>query len=202
MTRIGVPEKQLDTPATRTLTECVEEDDPIEGCRRKDPGAQWCLFQRYRDRVYSMALFMCRNTADAAEITQDVFLKVFTNLDHFLGESKFETWLYRIVANTVNDYGRRSRRRLIRESVFWQRRETLHSPSLVEKQSQDQIDETVRSVVASLPEKLRVCIVLRYVEDLSYEEIASVLGIPAGTVAARLSRAHKMLAVKLVSVKR
>lgn len=178
-----------------------QDDDLIEGCRRRDPDAQYRLFHLHRNRVYSMALFLCRNSADAAEITQDVFLKVFLNLDQFLGDSKFETWLYRIVANAVSDYGRKLRRRFLRESLFL-RHHRNGAPSMEEEHERRQIDEAVRLAVASLPEKLRVCVVLRYVEDLSYQEITAVLGCPPGTVAARLSRAHRMLAMKLAKVRR
>ena len=150
--------------------------------------------------MFSIALFLCRNAADAADITQEVFLKLFLNLREFSGNSKFETWLYRIVANTAADHGRKLRRRLIREAVFWWHR-PVRTPSIEETQVRRQIDESVRSAVASLPDKLRVCIVLRYVENLGYDEIADVLGCPSGTIAARLSRAHRMLALKLAKVK-
>lgn len=178
-----------------------QDDDPISGCRRGDPDAQYRLFHIYKDRVYSMALFLCRNSADAAEITQEVFLKAFLNLDQFLGDSKFETWLYRIVANAVSDCGRKLRRRLVRESLFWWQQKNRET-SIEDRQARREIDEAVRSAVASLPEKLRVCIVLRYLEDRSYEEIASILRCPPGTVAARLSRAHRMLALKLAKMHR
>jgi len=176
-------------------------DDSIEGCRRRDSDAQHRLFNIYRNRVYSMAMFLCGNSADAEEITQDVFLKVFLNIDQFLGNSKFETWLYRIVANTVSDHGRKFRRRSLRESLFsWRQGE--YAPSTEERLVQSQVDEAIRSAVASLPQKLRVCVVLRYVEDLSYEEIAAVLCCPPGTVASRLSRAQRMLAVRLARLKK
>jgi RNA polymerase sigma-70 factor, ECF subfamily len=193
----------LGHPGTKIVSANVAEqdDDLIEGCRRRDPDAQHRLFCIYKDRVYSMALFLCRNSADAAEITQEVFVKVFLNLDQFVGDSKFETWLYRIVTNAVSDYGRKLRRRFLHEHLFWRHQKNL-VPSMEEKRAESQIEETVRSAVASLPEKFRVCVVLRYVEDLSYQEIAALLGCPPGTVAARLSRAHRILALKLTKVKR
>ena len=179
----------------------AEEDDPIAGCRRGDTGAQRRLFGMYKDRVYSMAVFLCKNPTDAAEITQEVFLKVFSGLAQFRGESKFETWLYRIVANTWRDYTRKSRRSLLLDSAFW-RDQGSHAVSVVEQLAQTQTDEAVRSAIASLPEKFRLAVVLRYVEELSYNEIAAALGCPPGTVAARLTRAHKMLALKLTRLRR
>jgi RNA polymerase sigma-70 factor (ECF subfamily) len=178
-----------------------EEDDAIEGCRRGDPDAQRRLFDDYQHRIFSIALYLSSNAADAAEITQDVFLKVFASLPQFRGEAKFETWLYSIVANTARDHGRRLRSFLFRDSAFWRSRPD-RVPSVEEQHDQHQVDEAVRSAVASLPEKLRLPVVLRYVEDLSYGEIGEVMNLPPGTVAARLSRAHALLARKLERVRR
>lgn len=176
--------------------------DPIEGCRRGDPDAQHRLFHVYKDRVYSLALLLCRNSADAAEITQDVFLKVFQSLDQFRGDSKFETWLFRIVVNAASDHHRRMRRQFLRESGFWWNQRILSRATEQGPGAASTVDEAVRKAVRSLPPKLRVCVVLRYVEALSYEEIAATLDCPSGTVAARLSRAHRLLARKLASLKK
>jgi RNA polymerase sigma-70 factor, ECF subfamily len=178
-----------------------EHDGPVEGCRRGDPDAQRRLFDEYRHRVFSIALYLSKNAADAAEITQDVFLKVFASLPQFRGEAKFESWLYRVVVNATRDYARKSRSFLFRDSTFWRGR-SHRVPSVEEQHAQNQIDEAVRSAVASLPEKLRLPVVLRYVEELTYEEIGEVLNLPPGTVAARLSRAHALLARKLERVRK
>ncbi|HZS46082.1 MAG TPA: sigma-70 family RNA polymerase sigma factor [Blastocatellia bacterium] len=185
-----------------TETEAIsKEDDPVEGCRRNDPDAQRRLFNLHKDRVYSLAMFLSKNPADAAEITQEVFLKVYSGLSHFRGEAKLETWLYRIVTNTCSNHARKYRSILSLDFAFWSGR-TERVVSAEEELAKRQIDETVRAAVASLPEKLRVPIVLRYVEDLSYEQISEVLNCPAGTVAARLNRANKMLVQKLAKLRR
>jgi RNA polymerase sigma-70 factor, ECF subfamily len=179
----------------------AEHDDVIDRCRRGDPVAQHHLFSLHKDRVYSLAMFLCRDDSDAAEITQDVFVKVFSNISQFRGEAKFETWLYRIVANTALDYARRSSRLLFFGATFWSQQPD-HAVSLEQRRAHSQLEERVRMAIASLPEKLRLPVVLRYVEDLGYEEISAVLKVPSGTVAARLSRAHKLLASKLASLKK
>jgi RNA polymerase sigma-70 factor (ECF subfamily) len=179
----------------------AEKDDLVEGCRRKDPDAQRLLFERYKSRVFRLAMFISRNSADAAEITQDVFFKLFSGLPGFRGEAAFDTWLYRIVSNACRDHARKSRRFLLLDSLFWSSRAgQVMAPA--RGLSLDQAREVVRSAIASLPEKFRIPIVLRYVEDLSYEEISKVLECPSGTVAARLSKAHKMLAEKLARLRR
>jgi RNA polymerase sigma-70 factor (ECF subfamily) len=179
----------------------AEEDDLVEGCRQQDPDAQRLLFQRYKSRVFRLAMFISRNSADAAEITQDVFIKVYSGLPQFRGEAAFDTWLYRIVSNACRDHARKSRRFLWLDSAFWSSRANQVVPP-EHGLSLEQAREVVRSAIASLPEKFRIPVVLRYVEDLSYEEISKVLGCPSGTVAARLSRAHKMLAGKLAKLRR
>lgn len=179
----------------------AEENDLVEGCRQQDPDAQRLLFQRYKSRVYRLAIFMSRNSADAAEITQEVFIKVYSALPQFRGEATFDTWLYRIVSNACRDHARRSRRFLLLDFAFWSSRARQEAPP-EHGLSLNQVREVVRSAIASLPEKFRIPVVLRYVEDLSYEEISKVLHCPPGTVAARLSRAHKMLAGKLARLRR
>lgn len=177
----------------------AEAANLIDGCRRGEVVAQYSLFSMYKDRVFSLAIYLCKDAADASEITQDVFVKVFANLSDFRGTSKFETWLYRIVINTVNDHARRWRRFLFLDSEFWNR-QPIHAASVEEVYAHAQVQERVRSAIASLPQRFRAPVVLRYIEELSYEEIAVVLKCPPGTIAARLNRAHKLLASKLASL--
>jgi RNA polymerase sigma-70 factor (ECF subfamily) len=179
----------------------AEEDDLVERCRKQDPDAQRLLFERYQSRVFRLAMFMSRNSADAAEITQDVFFKLYSGLPQFRGEATFDTWLYRIVSNACRDHARKSRRFLLLDSAFWSSRTSQVVPP-EHGAGPNGTREVVRSAIASLPEKFRVPVVLRYVEDFSYEEISKVLDCPSGTVAARLSRAHKMLAGKLARLRR
>lgn len=179
----------------------ADEGDLVERCRKQDPEAQRRLFQRYRSRVFRLAMFMSRNSADAAEITQDVFFNVYSGLPRFRGEATFDTWLYRIVRNACRDHARKSRRFLLLDSAFWSSR-TSQVVAPEHGAPSNGAREVVRSAIASLPEKFRIPVVLRYVEDLSYEEISEVLDCPPGTVAARLSRAHKMLAGKLARLRR
>jgi RNA polymerase sigma-70 factor (ECF subfamily) len=126
---------------------------------------------------------------------------VFSGLPRFRGEAKFDTWIYRIVSNACQDHARKSRRCLFLDSAFWSSSASQAAPP-EHRTLPNGTREVVRSAIASLPEKFRVLVVLRYVEGLSYEEISKVLDCPAGTVAARLSRAHKVLAGKLARLRR
>jgi RNA polymerase sigma-70 factor (ECF subfamily) len=159
----------------------------LDACRRGDREAFGTLFDLCRDRVYAIALHYTGEPAAAADVTQDVFIRLFSRLTQFRGQCAFMTWLYRIVANAALD-DRRSRARLTSLD------EAVATPSVKAMQVDDverrQSASHVRAALATLRPKLRIALVLRYVEDLSYEEIGEVLGTSTGTVASRLSRAH------------
>ena len=173
----------------------------IEGCRRGDPEAMRAFWLAYKDRVYSVALHFFRDDqAIAQDITQDVFIKLFARLQTFRHESEFTTWLYRLVANACMDEQRRRKR----WSFFG---DAISDTAVAAAPSNDtpaddlfvnrEIAEEVKAAVASLTPKLRIVILLRYFDDLSYEEMAVALDCSAGTVASRLNRAHQGLARKL-----
>ena len=169
----------------------------IEACQRGDSDAFRLVFEAYKDRVYSIALcFFDGNEATAKDITQDVFLKLMTTISQFQNRSEFSTWLYRLVTNACLD-----RKRSLRRFLFFSDTRELELPdrrsSLEHKYIQRELENSVRKVVAGMKPRLRITILLKYFEDLSYEEIATVLGCSAGTVASRLNRAHRILARKL-----
>ena len=177
------------------MIEREEQTDIIEACKRGDRATFQLLFEAHKDRVYSIALHYGSDPAMAHDITQQVFLKLFTTIDQFRQDSEFATWLYRIVANACVDE-QRKRKRFV---PFSPEVEVKDSGA----RSQDQIyhrrqlAESVRGAIAELSPKLRMPILLKYVEGLSYDEIADALGCSIGTVSSRLNRGHKLLATKL-----
>jgi len=184
--------------ATREQPQVKESIDArtIAACQRGDRHALRVLFDEYKDRVYSIAVYaLGGDETAAADVTQQVFLKLMTRINQFRGDSEFATWLYRMVVNTCRDEQRKVRRFLPLADLV------LAKPSSRETQmkryANREIAERVQTAVASLKPKLRWPIVLKYSEELSYEEIATVLGCSKGTVASRLNRAHKALAKKL-----
>lgn len=158
----------------------------LEACRRGDRDAFGQLFDLCRDRVYAIAVHYTGEPAAAADVTQDVFIRLFSRVTQFRGQCAFMTWLYRIVANAALDY-RRSRARLapLDEAV----RTSVNAMQLDDVERRQNAGQ-VRAALATLRPKLRIALVLRYVEELSYEEIGEVLGASPGTVASRLSRGH------------
>jgi len=167
------------------------DSDLLAGCQRGEPEAQRRVYQRYRDRVYSIALrFLRGDEAAAADVTQQAFLKAFRAADRFRGEARLSTWLYRIVANTCLDELRRHRR----FRLFGDLPPALH-PVAPPADAGGQPE--VLAAVDRLSPPLRLAVLLRYYDDLSYAEIAVALECTPGTVASRLSRAHAILARSL-----
>lgn len=168
-------------------------DDVLEACGRGDREAFACLFEASKDRVYNLALRLSGDPSEAADVTQDVFLKLLTRVGQFRGGARFETWLHRVVVNVFLDRARARRRLVPLEG-------SVRSDPGPEPDRDAQRAETARLVargVAGLDEKLRLPLVLRFVGGLSYDEIAAVLDLPMGTVASRLSRALRELAASL-----
>jgi RNA polymerase sigma-70 factor, ECF subfamily len=171
--------------------------ETLEACRAGDRDAFRAVHDIYKDRVYSIAFYFFHGDAGAAsDVTQQVFLKLITAIRQFRGEAEFSTWLYRMVVNACMDAAR-SRR----TDTAATDRSRLEAVATAGSQEEDyaraQMAGSVRAAVAALPAKFRAAVLLRYFEDLSYEEMASALHCSIGTVASRLSRGHKMLAERL-----
>jgi len=179
------------------MTKHIIDDRTVEACRRGDREAFRVLFEAHKDRVYSIALcFFDGNDAVAKDITQEVFLKLMTTISQFQNRSEFSTWLYRLITNTCLD-----RKRMLRRFLpFGDARDHAvpdRGKSIEDRYIQHEIELAVRKVIAGMKPKLRITILLKYFEDLSYDEIAAALGCSKGTVASRLNRAHQILSRKL-----
>ena len=174
----------------------------VEACRNGDRDAFRALYEAYKDKVYSICLYYFHGDAGAAaDAAQQVFLKLMTNIVQFRGESEFSTWLYRLVVNTCTDGARRAKARA-RETDSAE----LAQVAVAESQEDDfgagaEGGNAVQEALSALPPKFRLPILLRYFEDLSYEETAAALNCSLGTVASRLSRGHKILARRLESLR-
>ncbi len=174
------------------------ERELVESCQRGERDAFRTLFEAYKNKVYSIALRFSGDQAVAMDIAQDTFLKLFSSIRQFRGDSTFDTWIYRLVVNSCLDHRRKSSRLVPLADEFLQ---TLRAgaDSLAEV-LRSELQARVRSAVDRLSPELRIAIVLRYTEGLSYDEIAEVLGCSPGTVASRLNRAHKLLERRLADL--
>ena len=177
------------------------DDRTIEACQRGDSEGFRLLFEVYKDRVYSIALYYFNgDEASAHDVTQQIFLKLLTHIKQFESRSEFSTWLYRMVVNACLD-----RRRALRRFLSLDNSSAHEIPaarrSMEEKVIQNEREASIRSAISGLKPKLRMAILLKHFEELSYDEIAAVLGCSKGTVASRLNRGHQVLARKLAHLR-
>jgi RNA polymerase sigma-70 factor, ECF subfamily len=179
------------------LTDRQVSEEIVAACRSGDRNAFRALYDLYKNRVYSIALYFFHgNPAAASDVTQQVFLNLMTSIADFRGDSEFSTWLYRLVVNACTDVARRRKTDAIISDRS--RLETFAGPASQEEDyARAQMANTVRAAVSTLPPKFRIAVLLRYFEDLSYEQMAKVLHCSMGTVASRLSRGHSILAERL-----
>ncbi len=149
--------------------------------------------QRY---VYSIAMSLMRDPAEAADLTQDAFVRVLKSLGTYRGETKFTTWLYRLVVNIGLDRLRRRGRPLVRmdeDPDFDVASEAplLDAPDVVERLEQAAM---VRRALGELPDAQRLALTLHYFDELRYEDIADVMGVPLNTVKSHIRRGKERLA--------
>lgn len=182
------------------MAEPVADGSVVAACQRGERDAFRVLFETYKDRVYSLALYFTGDEALAHDVTQEIFLKLFRRIGDFRGESSFTTWLYRLVANACMDEHRR-RRRLVPFDTGEAMKPQGARSSQEESYGRREVAAAVQAAVARLKPKLRLPLLLRYVEGMSYDEIAGVLGCTRGAVATRLNRGHKILAQRLAALR-
>jgi len=157
------------------------------------------LYERYRDRVYTVIYYNLNDLQLAEDVAQNVFVKAFEALPSFRMESTFLTWIYTIAINEC-----KNRKRQRRFFITWDKKlddtiDPAGSPDTLHVSQE--MNVLVRRAVMELSPKLRSVVVLKYLEELSYDEIASVLGCSPGTVASRLNRALIALESRLRRLK-
>jgi RNA polymerase sigma-70 factor (ECF subfamily) len=168
----------------------------VERCRAVDEQAWETLVDATADDIFRMAVSFTRHRGEAEELTQEVFLKLWQNLNRYVADaSSFRAWAYRVARNLFVDAYRRSRE---------QRKATWVDPEFLEslpggedphtRSIRHQRLELAKAAIERLPEELAQLIMLRDFADWSYEELAQELALPIGTVKSRLNRARRELA--------
>lgn len=174
----------------------------VRGLRRRDEEAFTEMVQKYQHRVYNIVYRILGDKAEAEELAQEVFIAVFKHVDSFRGDSKFSTWLFRIATNRAKNrikyLARRNRDRHqdlddTPESNIEKNPVGGETDRPDRKAMGHELESIMQEGLEELNEKHRTVIVLRDVENLSYEEIADVLEIAEGTVKSRLYRARSQL---------
>ncbi len=190
----------------------LDDSTLVRRCQRGDSDAMSCLIVKYQDRVYNIILKICQNHDDAAELTQDTFVKVLENISSFRGKSSFYTWLFRVAVNHTLNYCKR-RFKLSPVSLDAENDQfeegkgklaaVLADPNGVDPAvvaQQKELSLIIVNLIGQLQQEHRVVLVLRDIEQMSYAEIAEVLRIETGTVKSRLSRARTKLRELLETV--
>ena len=147
------------------------------------------LVQRHKDKVRNITYLTLGNADAVDDIAQDVFLTVYKNLKRFRFESQFSTWLYRITVNKCKDHLRKKRIRNIFISIKEDEQEPTYSSSHETKDTA----EIVRNAITKLPDKLRIPLMLKDLDGMSYQEIAQTVNCEIGTVKSRIFRAREGL---------
>ncbi len=203
----GVSLPGFGAPSARGATVTGEEATLIARARDGDQDAFGVLVRLHQRQVYNLALRMLRDPEEASEATQEAFLAAWQGLRHFREEARFSTWLYRIAYRhclKVAESRRRNdaaRAELAAEVSRAQRPENVLSSAMA-RDAEAQVREAVRAEIALLPPKYRAALILRHIQDLSYEEIADVMRAPIGTVKTHLFRARAMLKERLSDLER
>lgn len=180
----------------------MSEKELIKKCRNGDRDAFNILVENYQHQVVNLAYGMLSSTEDALDAAQEVFIKVYRNIDRFKGKSSLSTWIYRITSNVCKDFLRKRIRTIQSVSIYEgtdsddDDRPMEIKDSSPTPQERIEITETqreVRRALDELPEEYRAVIVMYDLEGLSYDEISIALECPVGTIKSRLNRARKAL---------
>jgi RNA polymerase sigma-70 factor, ECF subfamily len=177
----------------------------VERVQRGDKQAFGLLVDKYRRKLARLLSRFIRDQAEVEDVVQEAFIKAYRALPNFRGESAFYTWLYRIGINTAKNYlvsmGRRpqtSNEIEVEDAENFEDGDELRTVDTPETELMTkEIAKTVQTAIESLPEDLKTAIVLREIEGLSYEEIATMMDCPIGTVRSRIFRARESIAERL-----
>jgi RNA polymerase sigma-70 factor, ECF subfamily len=180
--------------ARKTSSEFIEDESAwIAAAQAGDEDAFFRIYSHYGDRVYNLISYVARDPQQTDDIFQTAWLKIFQALPSFRGDSSFVTWIYQIA---INECKNAKRKRKIWTSLSEilsgpQERDPKPSPDLV--YSKEHRRRQVQQAISTLKPKYREVVLLKYIEELSYEEVALILQVSPGTVASRLHRALKTL---------
>lgn len=172
----------------------------VEKVQKGDNRAFDLLVKKYQHRIIALISRFISDHHEQQDVAQETFIKAYRALKNFRGDSAFYTWLYRIAINTAKNHLVFQGRRPPGTDIEMEDAQNLGMPGHIIDSSapednlmRDQLEETIFTALAKLPEDLRVAVSLRELDGLSYEEIAEVMQCPVGTVRSRIFRAREAL---------
>ena len=176
----------------------------VERVQKGDKRAFDLLIQKYQHRIVSLVSRYVSDSSEAQDVAQEAFIKAYRAIGRFRGESAFYTWLYRIAINTAKNWIVAKNRRPPLSDIDASDAEQYDMDSRLKERStpenellREEIENTVYGTIANLPEDLRTAIMLRELDGMSYEEIATTMECPIGTVRSRIFRAREAIDEKL-----
>jgi RNA polymerase sigma-70 factor, ECF subfamily len=171
----------------------MEIEDILSRCKDGEQGAWNMLINSYSKSVYNIALNFFAERDVAADVTQEIFIKIYHNLDKFREEKNFSSWVFTISRNYCIDYWRKNKKYFLNNHELDDKIST-GKPTPEENLIKESEIEILRKKISQLEPELRLIIILRDIQDLSYQEIAEKFSIPEGTVKSRINRARLKLA--------
>ena len=194
-------------PLTNAASSAIEQDDLllVAASKKGDQEAFAQLVQRYQRRVFNLVYRMLQQYEEATEITQEAFLAAWQGLPAFRGDARFPTWLYRIAYNcSLKQLELRRRDRALQ--VALEAEKTLEHANNEQRENAESAAHDrqvlVQEHLSHLPAKYRIVLILRHLQDMTYEEMAEILTMPIGTIKTHLFRARNLLKVRLQSLNR
>ena len=164
------------------------------------------LVNRYRDRLMSFIYRFVNDQVAAEDIVQDTLVKLYTHKDYYRNIAKFSTWIYTIARNLANtELRKRKRRKTTYLSHLSKEERQFEIPAIqddVDQSLQNEfINDRIQSAINNLPEHFKVVIILRDIQELSYEDISNIVEVPLGTIKSRINRARIQLQAELLDIK-
>ncbi len=196
------PPHSLGLSLSSIVTSCSEQDDAflVDASKRGDQDAFARLVQRYQRHIFNLVFRILQQYDEATEITQETFLAAWQGLPSFRGDARFPTWLYRIAYNcSLKQLEQRKRDRALQAAIqaeqFLKRVDDSERAEAVLEASDRQ--NMIYEQLSSLPAKYRIVLVLRHLQEMTYEEMAETLTMPIGTIKTHLFRARNLLKERL-----
>jgi RNA polymerase sigma-70 factor, ECF subfamily len=197
------PPHSLEMSFPHIVSHCAEQDDKQLAAASRDGNqdAFAVLVQRHQRRVFNLVFRMLHNYEEANEITQETFLAAWQGLPSFRGDARFSTWLYRIAYNCcLKQLEQRKRDRTLQMAIQAEQVAEL----TIEEQANAELDAQacqalVRKYLSTLPAKYRIVLILRHLQEMTYEEMAEILTMPIGTIKTHLFRARNLLKERLLA---
>jgi RNA polymerase sigma factor, sigma-70 family len=193
------PPHSIGMPITKLVPASTEQDDAalVAACQAGDQDAFALLLQRHQRRVFNLVFRMLQQYDEANEVTQDVFLAAWQGLPSFRGDARFSTWLYRIAYNcALKQLEQRKKDWALQTAIQAVPIESEEQVGVELAEAHDR-QELVREHLSRLPAKYRAVLILRHLQDMTYEEMAEILTVPIGTIKTQLFRARNLLKERL-----